>query len=188
MTAATITRDETYAPIDPSVPVQDILKASQPARRQDEGAGLRVGNRSEFTLVANVIQPDGAERFRERASKAQTEAGYWEGRLGTVHDLRIILINDDKQFLFAATYSDEFKPYVADVAKFATPWIDYMFMGVAEGFPGMSSPDALEYLAAHQVEAQVWYGSLNPEASPRDIARSLQVANAVDGLLDAVQS
>lgn len=187
MTGSTITRDESYTPIDSSVPIADILKVSQTARRQDEGAGLRVGNRSEFTLVADVVQPDGASRFRERASKAQAEAAYWEGRLGTVHDLRIVLINDDKQFLFAATYSDDFKPYVADVAKFATPWIDYMFMGVAEGFPGMASPDALEYLAAHQVEAQVWYGSPNPDATPRDITRSLQVSGAVDALLDAVQ-
>jgi len=179
--------DVTYTPIDSSVPVEDILKVSQPSRRQKDGAGMRVGNRSEFTLVADVVQPDGADRFRERVAKAQAEAGYWEGRLGTVHDLRIGLINDDKQFLFAATYSDEFKPYVADVAKFATPWIDYMFVGVADGFPGMSSPDALEYLAAHQVEALVWFAS-NADATPRDITRSLHVSSAVNTFLDAVQS
>ena len=44
------------------------------------------------------------------------------------------LINNDTQILFAATYSDEFKPYVLDVIKFATPWIDYMFTGVGEGY------------------------------------------------------
>ncbi len=178
--------EPTYTPIDSSVSTDQILKVSQQLRRQNEGAGMRVGNRSEFTLIAPVVQPNGADLFRERAVKAQAEAAYWEGQLGTVHDLRVVLINNDTQFLFGATYSDEFKPYVADVAKFATPWIDYMFVGVAEGFPGMAAPEALDYLVKHQVEAQVWYAS-NADATPRDITRSLHVTGAVNTLLDSVQ-
>ena len=130
---------ESYSPIDASTSVEKILQVSQQARQQDEGVGLRVGNRAEFTFVVPVV-PGGADLFRSRLSKSQTEAAYWEGEVGTVHDLRIVLINNDTQVLFAATYSDDFKPYVADVIKFATPWIDYMFTGVAEGYPGLASP------------------------------------------------
>ncbi|MGW2599940.1 hypothetical protein [Streptomyces klenkii] len=178
--------DPDYVPISPDVTAAEIGKWTQPARRQTDGTGLRVGNKAEFTLVA-PIRPGGAEIFHERAGKAQVEAAYWEGRLGTVHDLRICLINDDTQILFAATYSDEFNPYVVDVINFATPWIDHMFTDVAEGYPGLKSPDALAYIAKHQVEASVWYGS-NEDATVRDIARGQKTLTALGDLLDAAQA
>lgn len=178
----------TYEPISPDVTAEEIAKWGVECGRQTDGAGLRVGNRAEFTLVAPVIQPDGPSIFRERAKKAQIEAPYWEGRLGTVHDLRVCLIDDDRQVLFAATYSDEFKPYVLDVIRFATPWIDHMFAGVAVDYPGLASDGAVAYIAKYQVEALVWYGSPNPDASPRDITKSLRTARAFDQLLDAAQS
>ena len=177
-----------YEPISSEVTAEEIGNWAQECRRQTDGVGLRVGNRAEFTLIAPVIQPGGPAIFRERVQKAQIEAGYWEGRLGTVHDLRICLINDGTQLLFAATYSDEFKPYVLDVIRFATPWIDYIFAGVAEGFPGLESHDAaLAYITKYQVESGLWYGSPDPDLSPRDITKGRRVAQAFDQLLDAAQ-
>lgn len=175
-----------YVPISPGVTAEEIGKWTQPTRRQTDGVGLRVGNKAEFTLVAPV-KPGGAEIFRERVKKAQVEAAYWEGRLGTVHDLRVALINDGTQILFAASYSDEFKPYVVDVINFATPWIDHMFVDVAEGYPGLGSPDALAYIAKHQVEASVWYAS-NEQATVRDIARGQKALTSLNDLLDATQA
>lgn len=177
-----------YDPISPHATAEEIGRYTQESRRQTEGAGSRVGNRAEFTLVAPVIQPTGPSVFRERAKKAQIEAPYWEGRLGTVHDLRVCLINDDQQLVFAATYSDEFMPYVQDVIRFAGPWIDYIFTDVAEGYPGVKSADkTLQYIEKYQVEAGIWYGSPDPEATPRDITKSLRVTNAFNQLLDTVQ-
>lgn len=176
---------DSYSPIDASTSAEQILQVSQPGRPQDEGIGLRVGNRSEFTLVAPLVH-GGADVFHSRVAKAQTEAAYWEGEVGTVHDLRIVLINNDTQVLFSATYSDEFKPYVADVIKFATPWIDYMFTGVAEGYPGLASPEAIPWILKYTLQASVWYAS-NPDATPREITKSLQVTTAFNNLLDAAQ-
>jgi hypothetical protein len=176
-----------YEPISTEVAADEIAKWAQECRRQTDGMGLRVGNRAEFTLIAPVIQPDGPAIFRERVKKAQIEAGYWEGRLGTVHDLRISLINDDSQLLFAATYSDEFKPYLLDVIRFATPWIDHIFSDVAVDYPGLASDDAVAYIAKHQVESGLWYGSPNPDLSPRDITKAARVSRAFDQLLDAAQ-
>jgi hypothetical protein len=177
----------TYEPISTKVTAEEIGKWTQECHRQTDGTGLRVGNRAEFTLIAPVIQPDGPAIFRERVKKAQIEAGYWEGRLGTVHDLRIGLINNDSQLLFAATYSDEFKPYLLDVIRFATPWIDHIFSGVAEGFPGLESDEAVPYIEKYQVEAGLWYGSPNPDLTPRDITKAERVSHAFDQLLDAAQ-
>ncbi|MFI6502051.1 hypothetical protein [Nonomuraea typhae] len=174
-----------YVPISAEVSAEEIAKWTQPCRRQTDGMGLRVGNKAEFTLVA-PLKPGGGAIFRERVKKAQVEAAYWEGRLGTVHDLRVALINDDTQILFAASYSDEFKPYVVDVIKFATPWIDYMFTDVAEGYPGLQAPGALDYIARHQVEASVWYAS-NEQATVRDIARGQKALTSLNDLLDTIQ-
>jgi len=182
-TMPTITDD--YAPISPSVPADDIAQTTQAVRQQTDGLGLRVGNKAEFTLIAPVV-PGGAEIFKERVVKGQIEAAYWEGKLGTVHDVRVCLINNNTQILFAATYSDEFKPYVVDVIKFAAPWIDYMFTGVGEGYPGLTSPDAMPYLQKYTVQASLWFAS-NADATVRDIARGQNVLKAFGELLDAAQ-
>ena len=173
-----------YQPISSEVSAEEIANWTQECRRQTDGTGLRVGNRAEFTLIAPVIQPDGPAVFRERVQKAQIEAGFWEGRLGTVHDLRICLINDDTHLLFAATYSDEFKPYVSDMIYFAKPWIDHIFSGVAQDYPGPESQDAaLAYISKYQVESALWYGSPNPDLSPRDITEGMRVAQSFDQLV-----
>jgi hypothetical protein len=182
-TMPTMTDD--YTPISPAVSADTIAKTTQAVRQQTDGIGLRVGAKSEFTLVA-PLKPGGAKIFRERAAKGQIEAAYWESELGTVHDVRICLINNDTQLLFAATYSDEFKPYVGDVIKFATPWIDYMFTDVGEGWPGLTSPDAIPYLLKYTVQANVWYAS-NEDATVRDVSRGQNVLKAFGELLDAAQ-
>jgi hypothetical protein len=175
----------TYTPISPAVSADEIMKFRQDASQQKDGKGLRVGNKAEFTLLAPLAQ-GGADLFRQRLSRVQTEAAYWEGRVGTVHDLRVVLIAD-RYVLFAATYSQDFKPYVLDVIKFATPWIDEMFLGVADGYPGLGSPDAIAYIQKYQVEASVWYAS-NEEATVRDVAKAQQLSKAFNALLDIAQS
>lgn len=176
--------NELYAPISSSVPASTICEMAQEARQQTDGVGLRVGKKAEFTLIA-PLTAGGAAKFRQRAEKLQKEAAYWEGRLGTVHDLRVALIGES-HILFAATYSDDFKPYVLDVIKFATPWIDHMFVDIADGFPGLASPDALDYIQKHQIEANVWYAS-NPDLTVRDIGKAANVSRIFNELLDAAQ-
>jgi hypothetical protein len=171
--------------IDPSVDPSEIAKWKQEPFRQLEGTGLRIGKKAEFTLIAPLTK-DGAKIFKERLPKLQAEAAYWEGKLGTVHDLRVALIGDT-HVLFAATYSDDFKPYVMDVIHFATPWIDHMFVGVAEGFPGLGSPDAVAFIEKYQIEAKLWYAS-NPDLTVREITRAGKVFKTFNELLDAAQS
>ena len=177
--------NDAYTPISADVSAHEIARWKQDAVRQADGVGLRVGKKAEFTLIA-PLTADGANIFLERLPKLQAEAAYWEGKLGTVHDLRVALIGKT-HILFAATYSDDFKPYVLDVIRFATPWIDHMFVGIAEGFPGLGSPDAIEYISRYQVEANLWYAS-NSELTVREIARGNKVFAIFNDLLDAAQS
>jgi hypothetical protein len=173
-----------YEPISAAVTAEEIGNWTREYRRQTDGMGLRVGNRAEFTLIVPVVQPDGPAILRKRMKKAQIEADYWAGHLGTVHDLRICLINDDAHLLLAATYSGEFKAYVADMIYFAKPWIDHIFSGIAEDYPGLESQDAtLAYISKYQVESALWYGSPNPDLSPRDITEGMRVAQSFDQLV-----
>lgn len=175
-----------YEPIVKDTAPDQITGLAQDAQQQHEGLGLRIQNKAEFTLVAPLL-PGGADELRKRATgKGQFEAGYWESAVATVHDLRIVIINDGAQVLFAATYSDDFKPYVADVVKFASPWLDYMFVGTAEGYPGTGSPDLGPWLLKYTLQASLWYAS-HPDLSVRDITRSVKISTAWDSLLDASQ-
>ena len=164
--------DDTYCPISPGCarPTRSRSSGRTCACRRT-GSGCASARKPSSPLFAPV-KPGGAEIFRQRVAKAQIEAGYWEGKVGTVHDLRICLINNDTQILFAATYSDEFKPYVVDVIKFATPWIDHMFMDVAEGYLGLASPDAVAYIEKYQVQAALLVRIERNSDRPRRRARA----------------
>jgi len=62
-----------------------------------------------------------------------------------------------------------------------------MFVDVADGFPGLESPQALDYIQKHQIQADVWYAS-NPELTVRDITKAARVSKAFNELLDLSQS
>lgn len=176
---------EAYVPISSEIGADDISQFRRTACRQTGEAGGCIGKKAEFTLIAPLTK-DGARIFLERLPKLQTEAGYWESRLGPVHDLRVALI-DDAYILFAATYGADSKPDVLEAIRFAAPWIDHMFVDIADGFPGLGSPYALDYINAHQVEADLWYAS-DPDATGRAIARSDKMFASFNDLLDAAQS
>jgi len=154
--------------------------------KQPDGAGLRTGTVAEFTMLAPVL-PGGADKFRANLATTQGQAAYYEGLLGTVHDLRIVLINNDTQVLFAATYDGDLLPYVADVFAKATPWLDAMFLGVLDGYAGGHDPGILDWVAKVQIQADLWYAS-NPTTTVKDVTRAQKVMQAFDALLDAASS
>jgi hypothetical protein len=154
--------------------------------REPDGPGKRVGVVGEFTMIAPV-KPGGAARFRDQLARFQTEAFEYEPLLGTVHDLRILFFDNDTRMLFAATYDGDFLPYVADVFAKATPWLDGMFLDVIDGYPGGKDPGVKEWVLQHQIEADLWYASLET-ASIKDLTKGQKVLQAFDALLDTASS
>jgi hypothetical protein len=166
---------------------QKVQEAATPTvSRQPDGPGLRTGVVAEFTMLAPVL-PGGADKFRANLETTQGEAAYYEGLIGTVHDLRIVFINNDTQMLFAATFDGDLVPYVADVFAKATPWLDAMFLGVLEGYAGGHDPGITDWVAKRQIQADLWYAS-NPTSSVNDVAKGQKVMQAFDVLLDAASS
>ena len=93
---------------------------SQHATRQPDGPGKRIGKKGEISGIGKVA-PGGAKLFRERLPQIQAEAGYWETRVGTVQDFRVTLIDNDTRILFTIVCDGDFKPYVEDILREASP-------------------------------------------------------------------
>ncbi len=165
---------------------QKIQAYQQTVGREPDGPGKRVGKVGEFTFIA-AVKPGGAEKFRHHLATYQAHAGYYESLVGTVHDLRIALFDNDTRLLFAATYDDDFQPYVADVIAKAGLWLDEMFLDVIEGYPGANDPHFAQWVVKYQIEADVWFAS-NPDMTAKDIAKGEKMMKAFETLLDAASS
>jgi hypothetical protein len=145
-------------------------------------AGIRLGKVSELTILV-PFAPGGAERLRALLHLLN---GHFEGadRVGSVHDMRFVFLDNDTRMLFATAYDGDWDPYIDD---FATKIPDYLdiISSAWEGWPGIRSPEVKDYLTKHQVTAEGWYVG-NPDLTVAETRRLKRVGQAVDEFLDKV--
>jgi len=170
----------------PRVIENERTAMSQHATRQPDGPGKRIGKKGEISAIGKVA-PGGAKLFRERLPQIQAEAGYWETRIGTVHDFRVTLIDNDTRILFTIVYDGDFKPYVEDILREASPWLDQIFLGVWDGFRGTKDRESVEEVFGFTFEADFFFVS-NPDVTARDVAKMQRLSTAVSELLDAAST
>ena len=156
---------------------------AQKITRQPDGTGKRIGVKGEISGIGKV-GPGGAKLFRDRLPQIQAEAGYWEGRVGTPHDFRVTLIDNDTRILFTIVYDGDFKPYIEDILREASPWLDQIFHGVWDGFKGTKDRKSVEELFGYTFEADFFYVA-NPDVTVKDVAKMQRLSKAVGELLDA---
>jgi hypothetical protein len=150
--------------------------------------GLKAGRSNEFTLIMK-LKPGGADRLRKKLgsdSKFTNQTQVFADRVGTLHDMRFIIFDNDTRLLFASTFDDDWDAYINDFATLIPDQIDLIF-GEAEGYPGIHSPDIKDYIVKNQVTATYFY-SAYPDASVRDIRKAMKVKSGLDVLLDAAGS
>jgi hypothetical protein len=144
--------------------------------------GIRIGKVSELTIIV-PLAPGGAKRLR---AFLQLLGGNLNGadKVGTVHDMRFVFLDNDTKMLFATAYDGEWDSYIDD---FVTKIPDYLDIidSAWEGWPGIRSPHAKDYLAKHQVTAEGWYVG-NPDLTVVETRRLKHVGQAVDELLDTI--
>ena len=151
---------------------------------QPDGPGRRVGRKAEVTTIFNLL-PGGAAALRKRLPQLQDEAFVFEPRVGTVDNFRIIIIDDDTRLIATVVYDGDFQPYVADILKFAGPWLDRIFDGVVDGYPGAGDPaGAAPFVLANAYTAGIFFHH-NPALSTRDVAKMARLSVAVGEFLDA---
>jgi len=143
--------------------------------------GLRRGKVSELTIVF-PIAPGAAKRL-----KAVLDGGFnvqAPDRVGSVHDMRYVFLDNDTRILFATTYDGEWDPYVDDFAAQIPDELDVVFCN-CEGWPGVRSPAVKDYIAKYQVTARAWYVS-SPNLTVKDTKRLEKIGPAVEEFLDKV--
>ncbi len=154
-----------------------------PAIESAGRVGSRLGKISELTMVV-PLAPGGADRLR---AFLKLLGGNLAGadKVGSVHDMRFVFIDDDTRMIFATTFDGDWDPYIDD---FVTKIPDYLDIidSAWEGWPGIRSPDAKDYLAKHQVTAEGWYVG-NPDLTVADTRRLQRLGAAVDEFLDKIE-
>jgi hypothetical protein len=157
---------------DPPPPVQSAGRV-----------GVRLGKISELTIIV-PLAPGGAERLR---AFLRLLGGNLAGadKVGTVHDMRFVFLDNDTRMLFATAYDgDSWDSYIDDFVTKIPDYLDIMD-SAWEGWPGIRSPGAKDYLAKHQVSAEGWYVG-NPDLTVVETRRLKRIGRAVDEFLDKV--
>jgi len=146
--------------------------------------GLKAGRVNEFTLIFK-LKPGGAERLRKKIASDANFQSHVDG-VGTVHDLRFLIFDNDTRLLFASTFDGDWDAYINDFAALIPDYIDLAF-GEVDDYPGIKSPDIKDYIVKHQITSTYFY-SAYPDASVRDIRKAMKVKGGLDVLLDAASS
>ena len=143
--------------------------------------GARLGKVSELTMVV-PLAPGGADRLR---AFLKLLGGNLAGadKVGSVHDMRFVFIDNDTRMIFATTFDGDWDPYIDD---FVTKIPDYLDIidSAWEGWPGIRSPEAKDYLAKHQITAEGWY--VGNDLTVAETRRLQRLGAAVDAFLDKV--
>jgi len=144
--------------------------------------GARLGKRSELTIIVPLV-PGGAKRLR---TFLRLLGGNLNGadKVGTVHDMRFVFLDNDTKMLFATTFDGDWDAYIDD---FITKIPDYLDIidSAWEGWPGIHHPDAKNFLARHQVTAEGWYVG-KPDLTVVETRRLKRIGKVLDEFLDKV--
>ena len=144
--------------------------------------GVRLGKVSELTLIVPLVR-GGAERLR---AFLKLLGGNLDGanKVGTVHDMRFVFLDNDTKLLFATAYDGEWDAYIDDFATKIPDYLDLLNEGW-EGWPGIRSAEVKNYLAKHQVTAEGWFVA-HPDLTVAETGRLERIGRAVDELLEKI--
>ena len=142
--------------------------------------GIRQGKVSELTVIA-PFAPGGAQRLRAllRLLNGNFSAG---AKVGTLHNMRFVFLDDDTKFLFATAYDGAWDPYIEDFATKIPDEMDVIFSAF-EGWPGIRSPKVKDWIVQHQIPAEGWYVA-HPDLSVAEAGRLKHIGKAVEEFLD----
>jgi len=146
-------------------------------------AGVRLGKVSELTIVV-PLAPGGAKRLRAFLQMIGGNLSSGASKVGTLHDMRFVFLDNDTRMLFATAYDGDWDAYIDD---FATKIPDYLDIidSAWEGWPGIRSPQAKDYLAKYQVAAEGWFVA-HPDLTVAETERLKRNGKALDEFMDKI--
>jgi len=157
--------------------------ALPPAIESAGRTGARLGKVSELTIIV-PLAPGGAKRLRAFLKVLRGNLSQGADKVGTLHTMRFVFFDNDTRLLFATSYDGDWDAYIDD---FVTKIPDYLDIidSAWDGWPGIRSPGAKDYLAKHQITAEGWYVA-HPDLTVAEQARLKRIGKAVDEFLDKV--
>jgi hypothetical protein len=159
----------------------DASKKPPPPVESAGRMGSRLSKVSELTIIV-PFAPGGAARLR---AFLRLFGGNLAGAddVGTVHDMRFVFLDNDTKMLFATAYDGDWDAYIDDFATKIPDFLD-IIDSAWEGWPGIRSPQAKDYLAKHQVTAEGWY--VANDLTVAETRRLRRIGKAVDEFLDEI--
>ena len=144
--------------------------------------GIRQGKVSELTVIA-PFAPGGAQRLR---ALLRLLKGNFDGadKVGTLHDMRFVFLDNDTKLLFATAFDGDWDPYIDDFATKIPDYMDVLFSAF-EGWPGIHSPTVKDWIVKHQIPAEAWYVA-NPDLTVAETRRLKHFGKALDEFLDKI--
>lgn len=142
--------------------------------------GLQSGRVSELTAMAD-LKPGGADNLRKIMEIAN---GNLKGatKVGTLHDLRIVLFDNDTKILFCTAYDGDWDAYIDDFATKIPQLMDIIF-GNVEGWPGIKDPTVKDFILSKQITATGWYVGV-PHLTVNDIRRNDKIITGLNKAID----
>jgi hypothetical protein len=145
--------------------------------------GSRLGKVSELTIIV-PLAPGGAQRLRAFLRLLRGNLSQGADKVGTLHTMRFVFFDNDTRLLFATAYDGDWDTYIDDFVSKIPDYLD-IIDSAWDGWPGIRSPDAKDYLAKHQITAEGWYVAY-PDLTVAEILRLKRIGKAVDEFLDKI--
>jgi len=168
-----------------SVIAELTSQVSEPRAKVESAGrvGARLGQRSELTMIVPLV-PGGAKRLRAFLEMLDGNLSGGADKVGTLHDMRFVFLDNDTKMLFATSFDGDWDVYIDDFVTKIPDYLDLMD-SAWEGWPGIRSPQAKDYLVKHQITAVGWYVA-NPDLTVAEITRLKRIGKAVDEFLDKI--
>ena len=165
--------------------VQSGGPATESTAQESAGRiGARRGKVSELTAILSIT-PAAAKRMRGFLELLHGSLGnQGVDKVGTVHDMRFVFLENDTKLLFCTAYDGDWDPYIDDFGTKIPDILDLQF-GEVEGWPGIRSPKIKDFIVSHQIPAHFWYVA-NPNLTVVETKRLEKIGKALDEFLDKV--
>ena len=153
--------------------------------------GVQVGPTSEFSLFFRVL-PDHAAELRQALRELQDTPGYRPGdygmAIGTIHEARFVLFEDDTRLAFITSFDGPWDVYMDDFLNSGATLalFDVIFRHV-EGYDGLPDLAALQAFVLDAQETAVAYAR-NYGGTVKEIRKAQRVNAAFERVLDDPQA
>lgn len=150
----------------------------------DFRTGPTVGSRTAFTFIANVL-PGHEQTLRDLISGDQDNPDGIKAieEIGTLHEFRWVLLDDDRRLLFASAFDGSWETYIQDFAATQIGQLIDRNLQHVEGWVGIKDPRVSDWLLERAVPA-IQYNSAYPAPSVREVWKALAIQAAFERVLD----